>query len=140
MENGNYLIDFTMTGGSGKAYIISPAPLTVKDGKMNARLEWSSPNYDLMVVGGAEYKPVNESGNSVFEVDIDALDTDIPIKAETLAMSEPHMIDYTLHFNSSTLKSADSGANPAIWFCIGAAVLCAAVAVWLPGRRKRNAE
>lgn len=140
MESGNYLIDFTMTGGSGKAYIVSPAPLTVKDGKMNARLEWSSPNYDYMEIDGVGYSPINESGNSVFEVDIDALDTDIPIKAETLAMSEPHMIDYTLHFDSSTLKGADSGANPAVWFCIGAAVICAAALAAIKGGKRRNAK
>lgn len=140
MENGIYYIDLTTEGGSGKAYIASPAKVTVKDGKMTAELVWSSPNYDYMEIGGIGYSPVNKSGNSIFEVAIDALDTDIPAKAETIAMSKPHMIDYTLHFNSSAIKSENGGINPVMWICIGAAVLCAAAAVWVIGRRKRNAK
>ncbi|MBR0089842.1 MAG: hypothetical protein IJP94_08395 [Clostridia bacterium] len=139
MENGVYYIDLTMKGGSGKAYIASPAKITVNDGKMTAELVWSSPNYDYMEIGGIGYSPVNKSGNSVFEVTVDALDTDIPVKAETIAMSKPHLIDYTLHFNSSGIKNAN-GINVTVWICIGAAVLCAAAAVWVIGRRKRNAK
>ena len=71
---------------------------------MTLTVVWSSSNYDLMVVDGVEYKPVNTEGNSTFEIPVTSIDEDLPLQAETTAMSEPHMIDYTLHFDSSTLS------------------------------------
>ena len=98
------MIAVTLQGGTGKATIESPAKLLVKDGKMTGVIVWSSSNFDKMVVDGEEYLPVPRAGNSTFEVPVSALDKDIAIQAETTAMSEPHMIDYTLHFDSSTLQ------------------------------------
>jgi len=103
LSNGDYQIAVTLEGGSGKATVDSPAKLMVQDGAMTAVIVWSSPNYDLMIVDGTEYYPVPRAGNSTFEIPVSALDVDLPIQAETTAMSEPHMIDYTLHFDSSTL-------------------------------------
>jgi len=104
VANGDYTVAVTLQGGTGKAKVESPAKLTVTDEGMVATLVWSSSSYDKMVVNGTQYAPVNKSGNSTFEVPVAALDQDLPVQAETTAMSEPHMIDYTLHFDSSTLK------------------------------------
>ncbi|WP_126513827.1 hypothetical protein [Slackia heliotrinireducens] len=71
---------------------------------MTATIVWSSPNYDLMIVDGTEYYPVNTSGNSVFEIPVSALDEDLAVQAETTAMSQPHLIDYTLRFDSDSLS------------------------------------
>ena len=75
-----------------------------EDGVMVATIEWSSPNYDKMIVLGEEYLPINRAGNSTFIIPVPALDEDLAVQAETTAMSEPHMIDYTLRFDSSTLS------------------------------------
>ena len=66
---------------------------------------WSSSSYDKMVVDGTEYKPTNTSGNSTFDIPVSALDTDLAVSAETTAMSQPHMIDYTLNFDSKSLAA-----------------------------------
>ena len=50
LEDGEYAIEVTMTGGSGKASIQSPALLTVTDGTAYISITWSSSNYDYMVV------------------------------------------------------------------------------------------
>ena len=97
-------VDVTLEGGTGRATVESPAKLVVADGKMTATIVWSSPNYDQMIVDGEQYLPVNTSGNSTFEIPVSALDADIAVQAETTAMSEPHMIDYTLRFDSGSLK------------------------------------
>lgn len=97
-----------MQGGSGKASIESPAKLIVTNGEIQAVIVWSSPNYDLMIVDGTEYKPVPRQGNSTFEIPIAGFDQDLPVKAETTAMSEPHMIDYTFNFSSASLKAWES--------------------------------
>ena len=104
VEDGEYTCAVTMTGGSGKASIESPARIVVKDGVMTATVIWSSSHYEQMKLGEAEYAPVNTEGNSAFEIPI-TLDADIAVSALTTAMSEPHWIDYTLHFDSATLTA-----------------------------------
>ena len=68
---------------------------------MTARIEWSSPNYDYMLVDGEKYLPVNTEGNSVFEIPVAVLDEEIPVAADTTAMSKPHEVEYTLMFHSA---------------------------------------
>lgn len=96
--DGEYSCNVTLEGGSGRATVESPAALTVADGKMTATIVWSSPNYDYMVVDGEKYLPVNTDGNSTFEIPVAALDTALTVTADTVAMSTPHEIEYTLTF------------------------------------------
>ena len=105
VEDGSYTIELTMEGGSGRASIQSPTQITVADGAATATLEWSSPNYDYMLVDGEKYLPVNTDGNSTFEIPVAALDTALAVTADTVAMSTPHEIDYTLTFDSATLAA-----------------------------------
>ena len=109
VEDGSYTIKLTMEGGSGRASIQSPAQLAIADGAATAILEWSSPNYDYMLVNGEKYLPVNTEGNSVFEVPVEALDAPLTMIGDTVAMSTPHEVEYTVTFHSETLESAESG-------------------------------
>lgn len=109
VEDGSYTIELTMEGGSGRASIQSPAQITVTDGAATAILEWSSPNYDYMLVNGEKYLPVNTEGNSVFEVPVEALDVPLTMIGDTVAMSTPHEVEYTVTFHSDTLQNAESG-------------------------------
>lgn len=102
--DGTYTCDVTLEGGSGRATVESPAALTVADGKMTATIVWSSPNYDYMIVDGEKYLPTNTEGNSTFEIPVSALDTALDVTADTVAMSTPHEIEYTLTFDSASLK------------------------------------
>lgn len=107
VEDGTYTIELTMEGGSGRASIQSPAQITVTDGAATATLEWSSPNYDYMLVDGEKYEPVNTEGNSTFEIPVDGFDYPMEVVGDTVAMSEPHEIEYTLQFDSSTMEKAE---------------------------------
>lgn len=109
VEDGSYTIELTMEGGSGRASIQSPTQITVADGAATAILEWSSPNYDYMLVNSEKYLPVNTEGNSVFEVPVEALDVPLTMIGDTVAMSTPHEVEYTVTFHSETLESAESG-------------------------------
>ena len=102
IEDGEYTCAVTLQGGTGRASIQSPAKLTVKDGVITATVIWSSSHYELMTVNGVEYKPVTLEGGSTFEIPA-VLDADMNISALTTAMSEPHTIEYVLHFDGSTL-------------------------------------
>ena len=102
--DGSYTCEVTLEGGSGRATVESPAALTVADGKMSATLVWSSPNYDYMIVDGEKYLPTNTEGNSTFEIPVSALDTALTVTADTVAMSTPHEIEYTLTFAADSLK------------------------------------
>ena len=104
LADGTYTCDVILEGGSGRATVDSPAALTVADGKMTATIVWSSPNYDYMLVDGEKYLPTNTEGNSTFEIPVSALDTALDVTADTVAMSTPHEIEYTLTFDSASLK------------------------------------
>lgn len=98
--DGSYTVEAVLQGGSGKASVQSPARLTVENGAMTATVIWSSKNYDLMIVDGQEYTPTYENELSCFTIPVSALGTPLPVQAETTAMSQPHMIDYTLTFSN----------------------------------------
>lgn len=103
LEDGTYTCAVTLQGGSGRASVESPAKLTVQSSQITAEIIWSSPNYEYMLVDGKQYDPVQKEGNATFYIPA-ALDKDIAVSALTVAMSEPHLIEYTLHFDSSSLK------------------------------------
>ena len=107
-QDGTYQMEVELFGGSGRASVTSPAKVEIKDGKAVATLEWSSPNYDYMVVDGEKYLPVNTEGNSVFQIPVEAFDQDIVVIADTVAMSTPHEIEYTLNFHAG-----ENGQNAA---------------------------
>lgn len=100
LEDGVYSMEITFEGGSGKAKILSPVTVTVADGKATAKVQWSSPNYDYMIVDGEKYLPVNKEGDSVFEIPVSKFDEPIKVIGDTVAMSKPHEVEYTITFDS----------------------------------------
>ena len=136
LEDGVYTVDVVLEGGSGRAEVTSPAQMTVNGGEAFAVIEWSSANYDYMVVGQVTYYPLNTEGNSVFEIPVQVLDEPIDVTADTTAMSTPHEIEYTLTFS----LAADSGFNfvPVIVIVIAAAAAALVVAVVLKKRRRKD--
>lgn len=101
LEDGTYSMEVSFEGGSGKANILSPVTVTVTEGKA-ATVQWSSPNYDYMIVDGKKYLPINTEGNSVFEIPVLKYDEPMEVIGDTVAMSKPHEIEYTLIFYSDT--------------------------------------
>lgn len=139
MKDGNYTMDVTLNGGSGRANIVSPAQVTVSQGAAMASVVWSSPDYDYMMVDGRKYLPVNTKGNSVFEIPISVWDEEMEVTADTVAMSKPHEIAYTLTFHSDTLKK-ESGLNVmAIITAAACVILVFAVALIIIKTQKKKA-
>ena len=103
LSDGTYTVEVVLEGGSGRASVSSPAELAVSGGDAVATIEWSSPNYDQMVVDCTQYLPINKDGNSTFVIPVQTLDEPLAVSAETTAMSEPHMIDYSLVFDAATV-------------------------------------
>ena len=103
IEDGEYTVEVTLEGGSGKSSVESPAKLTIENGKAFAEIVWNSPNYDYMIVDGEKVLPFNTDGNSSFKIPVSEFDSKIDVKADTTAMSEPHEIEYTLYFNSESI-------------------------------------
>ncbi len=105
--DGDWLVDVTLEGGTGKASVTSPCAVTVRNGEMTARIEFSSPHYDYLIKDGMKYLPVNTEGNSVFEIPVSGLDEPVPVTADTTAMSVPHEIEYILNFDASSITAAE---------------------------------
>ena len=95
---GDRFVDVSLEGGTGRASITTPAKVEEVDGQDMVTIEWSSPNYDYMVVDGERYLPTNDGGNSTFVIPVLAYDTPVTVTADTTAMSTPHEIEYQLTF------------------------------------------
>lgn len=104
LEDGAYTVGVTLSGGSGKASVQSPARLTVKDGACEAELVWSSKNYDYMKLGEEKFLPVSTEGNATFLIPVPYFDRPVSVIADTVAMSQAHEISYTLLFDSKSLE------------------------------------
>lgn len=107
LEDGSYSVELTFEGGSGKAEILSPAFIKAEGGIVTATLQWNSPNYDYMLIDGERYLPVNTQGDSVFEIPVLFFDRQMTVIGDTVAMSSPHEIEYTITFHSDTIKAAE---------------------------------
>ena len=100
LTDGEYAIDVTMTGGSGKATIQSPTLLTLNDGIAYATITWSSSNYDYMIVDGQKYlNESEEDANSRFTIPIADLTQDVPV------IGTPHEVQYVLTFDPASIAS-----------------------------------
>lgn len=140
LEDGEYRVDVTLEGGSGRSEIASPAVLLVRDGQPYIRIEWDSSHYDYMKVEDETYLPVNEEGNSVFEIPVPVFDEPVTVIGDTTAMSVPHEIEYTLTVDSASISQGEQASwynNPVFWAgAAAAAAVLAAVGIY--GRRKRK--
>ncbi|MBP3215643.1 MAG: hypothetical protein J6M58_05365 [Clostridium sp.] len=137
-EQGNYTMNVTLSGGSGKASVESPAKVTVSGNVATAELVWSSPNYDYMIAGGQKYLPVNTEGNSVFQIPITDVDKPVTVLADTTAMSVPHEIEYQLVFDSASMtkEKAETGSVPLHLGMILLGGVCGLI--WIRSRRKNT--
>lgn len=106
LADGRYMVAVILSGGSGKARVQSPTALYVEDGACTAVIGWSSKNYDYMKVEGEKLLPVPNEDNSAFRIPVLYFDRPMPVIADTVAMSEPHEISYTLLFDASSLEAS----------------------------------
>ena len=141
-KDGEYAIEVTMTGGSGKASVQSPTLLTVKDGKYQARLIWSSPNYDYMIVAGKKYmNEAEKDANSLFTIPVSEMDKEVPVIADTTAMGTPHEIEYKLTFYSDSVADKSTlpqeGAKRVVMLA-GAIIVLGAIASHFTNKRRNR--
>lgn len=106
-KEGTYTIGVTLTGGTGKAKIQSPAELTVfQDGTATLIVIWSSDKYDYMLVDGERYEPAIRDGHSIFAIPVKSIQAPLSVIADTTAMSTPHEVEYTITFDAASLAPA----------------------------------
>lgn len=138
LPDGEYEIEVQLTGGSGRASVTSPAILQVQDEKAVIEIEWSSPNYDYMTLDGETYLPVNTEGNSVFELPVTAFDKEVPVTADTTAMSVPHEIEYTILLDSASIANAGKKPMEVIAVVYVAAVITVSITAWQIHRKRKG--
>lgn len=140
LEDGEYAISVDLEGGTGKTTVTSPAGLIVRDGLAYARIEWSSTHYDYMLVGGEKFLPINEEVYSTFEIPITVFNKPMPVVADTVAMSTPHEIEYTLTFHSDEIISKDQTPQAAAQKMVYMVILIIAVCIIVSfiNKKRRN--
>ena len=104
LADGNYTVEVELGGGSGRASVQSPAPLRVEGGQAVITITWGSSNYDYMRLGEDKLLPLNQEGNSTFELPVPVFNRKLTVYADTTAMSTPHEIEYTLKLLSDTIE------------------------------------
>ena len=55
-------------------------------------------------MNGEKYLPVIADEKAIFEIPVIGFDYKMPVSADTTAMSQPYEIEYTLYFDSETIK------------------------------------
>ena len=115
--DGSYVpASFQVQGGTGKVKITCPE-VVLRQGRAEARIEFSSPNYEWVRADGVQYEPENagedDRRTSVFRIPV-LLDEEMMISALTTAMSEPHEIEYTLLISVSEreIEAGDVKMDP----------------------------
>ena len=142
LADGNYTVEVTMEGGSGRATIESPTALSVEDGQAVAQITWSSNHYDYMIVGGEKYLPVSTDEHSVFEIPVAVFDEGMDVIGDTTAMSTPHEVEYTLTFASDSIRGeggSAAGKSGSATAAAGIVIIVAAAAI-AAVRKKRNTK
>lgn len=136
LSDGIYSVEVTLEGGSGRATVTSPTQIFVTDGAAEVLVEWSSSNYDYMIVGGAQYLPMDGYEQSAFLIPLENVGEPLEVVADTTAMSVPHEIAYTLTFDESSLtpmeEQTDATGN---WILLVLAVGVCAV-MFVKARKK----
>lgn len=88
-------LSFAFTGGTGRVTIGCSG--IARDGDQTmATIAFSSSKYTWVEVGGARYENVSAGGDSTFVIPV-TLNGPTEIRAETIAMSVPHVIGYVLY-------------------------------------------
>lgn len=115
-ENKTVQIGVTLSGGTGKASVESPAEAEVSGDTAQVKIVFSSEFYDYMIVDGEKYLNESEAGeHSSFTIPVKTNADSIDVTADTTAMSQPHEIEYTLTFdwNDSGEAGSDQSGNAA---------------------------
>ena len=139
--DGEYSIEVNLAGGSGRANVSSPTLLIVREGKAYARLLFSSPYYDYMVVGQTVYDNLTtDGGNSTFEIPVTVMDAPMEVVADTTAMGDPLEIEYTLTFYSESLgdrsQIPQEAAKKVLYISLAIIVVGAVLNHFVKKRRK----
>lgn len=110
---GEYLVPVEFEGGTGRTKLVSPAKAVVDaDGAAVVTLVWGSRFYDYMLVGDVKLEPTTTEPGATFEVPVANLAEPLPVTADSVAMSEPHEIEYTLRFGTPVPKTPEDVPAP----------------------------
>lgn len=93
---GEHQVRVILDGGSGRAGIVNPACLKVSEKKSFLKVQWTSSNYDYMIVNGVKYMNQTPGEKSTFTFEIPDMTKPVKVIADTTAMGNPHEIEYTI--------------------------------------------
>ena len=101
----------------------------------------TSPNYDYCIYYGEQYINSSKEGNSVFTVPY--VEESFLLTADTVAMSQPHEIDYNVTLNMDSLwKAASEGPGSKITLPLmaGIAVVCVVIVFFAVRASRKRAR
>lgn len=96
LPSGQYDVDVLLTGGSGKAKIMSPSSMKITNDAAFLTVVWTSSSYDYMIVGGKKYLNQTPGEKSTFTFPVADMTKPFAVIADTTAMGTPHEIEYII--------------------------------------------
>jgi len=97
-------IEVSLEGGTGKVTLITPTLIKEEAEGYLVTFEWSSKNYDYMIVDEVKYLPVEVNEHSIFEIPVKDISEPLNVIADTVAMSKPHEVEYVITFAVDSMK------------------------------------
>ena len=129
LDDGLYSVEFTCEGGSGKGGV-EAVEAEVEDGQITTLCVYmTSPYYDYCIYYGEQYKNATGEGNSSF--DLPYVEESFLLTADTLAMSQPHEIDYTVTLDLDSMKPMEGGMGTFLPVIISGAVLLGIIILFI---------
>ncbi|MBQ7703170.1 MAG: hypothetical protein IJT40_02225 [Firmicutes bacterium] len=138
LEDGMYLVPFTFEGGTGKGGVES-IEASAEGGQITKLYVYmTSHNYDYCVYYGDQYINTAEEGNSCFILPY--VEEQFLLTADTVAMSQPHEIDYTVMLDLDSIEALTGQTGGFTYVMIAGAVLAGIIvlvaAMGLTGRKR----
>ncbi len=136
LKNGKYTIAADISGGNDE--LVSPAPLTVENGKATVKLEFNGTDYQKILMAGETYTADMSSGASVFELPAVVFDTAVPV---TITTAKKDILT-TISLHSGQIEIADGQGVPLagiVVVCIVAIIVIAGV-VFIRRRKMKDLE
>ena len=104
LKDGEYEAEVTVENTAGKINVLSPARITVKDGRATAHLVWSGSKCGYIVYNGEKLLSVSSGGDPAFDMPVDYFDWRLPISAETSVLGQSKEVRCTVCVDSASLK------------------------------------
>ena len=110
LSDGQYECEAALEG-KGRTTVLSPALITVINGKCTAHTVFSTAKIDYIIVNEEKYVPVTVEGGAAFDIPVGIFDQKISLVVDSTAIKPATEVAYSITFFSETLSPANEDGS-----------------------------